>query len=75
MAWKTEVVLMEKLAHDILPTTERMASWFGNHVVRCSLCDMEGADSFAHLYLRCGVTRAIWFSCKWGTNTKDGTKH
>ena len=71
-------MLIWRIASEILPTRTVAAHKLGLGDISCPLC-LDSKESIVHLFLKCLVSRAIWFGLRWAihssqfmvTNNKD----
>ena len=81
--WKSKLqerhkMLIWRIASEILPTRTVAAHKLGLGDTSCPLC-LDCKESIVHLFLKCLVSRAIWFGLRWAihssqfmvTNNKD----
>ena len=73
--WKINVperikMLLWRIAANTIPVKEKLAQRMKIENLLCDLC-LEAPESSCHLFCRCPVARAIWFTSCWGLRVLD----
>lgn len=68
--WKSKIhdrlkMFLWRMASDILPTKEKLTSFFPAMDLKCPLCDAS-PESSLHLFVYCHVARFLWAGNEWG---------
>ena len=63
-------MLLWRIASNVFPTKNRIGRFITLHDNLCFLCKKDN-ESITHLFLYCGVARALWFGSCWGCKTDE----
>ena len=68
--WKSKVhdrlkMFLWRVASDILPTKDKLTSFFPAMDLKCPLCDASPKSSL-HLFVYCQAARFLWAGNEWG---------